>query len=59
MIPTMSLRFVERPAPIPGTCMVDTVIKVRVLQQRFDTITNGMRWIDVPCITEPQTGSEP
>ena len=52
LIPTMSLRFVERPLKIEGTGMVDTVKKMRVLQQMFERPNGERIWKDVPLAAE-------
>ena len=54
LIPTMSLRFLEKPMPIPGTGMVDTVKKIRVLQQMFEQPNGERIWKDVPFVADTE-----
>lgn len=54
LIPTTNLRFVERPLRIEGTGMVDTVKKMRVLQQMFETTGGTRLWKDVPSVPETE-----
>lgn len=52
MIPTMSLRFVERSQPAPE--LEEGIARtVRILQQLFHT-ASGPKWIDVPSVKESQ-----
>jgi hypothetical protein len=59
--PTMHLRLVERPLKIEGTGMVDTIKKMRVLQQMWlDKNGSGTtEWRDVPFVPPPQEESAP
>lgn len=54
--PTLHLRFVERPLKIEGTGMVDTIKKMKVLQQMWlDKNGSGAaEWRDVPFVTPDQ-----
>jgi hypothetical protein len=54
LIPTMSLRFVEKPMPIAGTGMVHTVKTIRVLQQMFERPNGGRIWKNVPFVSETE-----
>ena len=58
LIPTMGLRFIERPEPASWnsdksglTGAVSTVRTIRVLQQRFTSAGGTELWKDVPCVT--------
>jgi len=52
-VPTMNLRFIEKPMPIAGTGMVHTVKKIRVLQQLWCKADNSLYWADVRFEANP------
>jgi hypothetical protein len=47
LIPTMSLRFIERSELDHKTCTTRTV---RILQQKFRTPRDQDMWLDVPLV---------